>query len=1246
MSLTVEDFEGFNLDAAQRYLKSFDSRTRGKGEQYFRAGAVESVTCEQPGLAYHAAVLGGEVYHVDVFWDDGWDAECSCPVGYECKHVYATVKQLLAEHSQAVVTNLSSATRKGFPIPRVIVPPVPAPKPATFAETVSKKLGRKLAPDETRYLKTVNQLFREAVGGGLYYVHQLHGLGLPQMNDYWSRLELYPGKPRSEQEFWNYLALYLEEQRRMPIPPFLQSSTDLTEVRERMRRYQRGKEITRWSQTLASYSQMAGYDESAMTDESAAAPVELRLRFTPQALVFEWRTTGGEWREIKSRKVREFENAHAARLSPEAALLWLPYWQRTQATYSPILNYIDQWTEEQIGRWFRQPSLHPLLVDELGKPLVFHDAPLRWNVVQPEEADGDYAFSLVQANGEPVPKVWAVSGRRPVFYLTPLGVFTGPPFDPHLSSLNNATLIPAKAFESAGGLRLLERLRVEPPPRLAARVRTVKLRPGVRAELKVPWAGQETEYCYVDVYGASEDGEQVEWWVGNGWDNKSNASPRAKDKEFLQLDRTALGALIPPLEAAGFKWDFHSQRWQLRLTKKFAEAFVTFLKALPPETRIDLSGDLASFQDAEVAGKIRLEASEMEMDWFDLRVVVDVNDATLTPEEIKLLLDAKGNWVRLDKKGWRKLAFSLSAEEDQELARLGLTPHQLTSEPQRLHAFQLADKAARKFLPEETCEKIERRASELKASVTPDVPAEIQAEMRPYQRDGFHFLCYLSANRFGGILADDMGLGKTLQTLAWLAWLRGGVAAGILPAVEPGFQPGGKNGGNANDVESLKVAAKTRKSSDSNAGFGSDANQGGKLPPSTAGRVPAATLPSLVVCPKSVADNWQAEAVKFFPTLKVRRWSAGELKSFAGLLASADLHVLNYSQLRSVGEDLVREKFHAVILDEGQYIKNPSSQTAQIARQLRSEHRLILSGTPIENRLMDLWSLMSFAMPGALGNRAQFQRLYDAKNDPFARQRLSARVRPFLIRRTKAQVARDLPDRMEEDLFCELEGEQKTLYRAELKRAQAMLLGVKTAAALNKQRFNFLTSLLRLRQICCHPKLVKPASKAASAKVEALIETLEPLVEEGQKVLVFSQFVELLDILRAEMKTRDWPHWYLAGATENRGDLVRDFQAAEGAGVFLISLKAGGFGLNLTAASYVILFDPWWNPAVENQAIDRTHRIGQTQKVIAYRLLIKDSIEEKIRALQKQKSSLANDVLGEEKFSQGLSLDDLRYLLT
>jgi SNF2 family DNA or RNA helicase len=318
--------------------------------------------------------------------------------------------------------------------------------------------------------------------------------------------------------------------------------------------------------------------------------------------------------------------------------------------------------------------------------------------------------------------------------------------------------------------------------------------------------------------------------------------------------------------------------------------------------------------------------------------------------------------------------------------------------------------------------------------------------------------------------------------------------------------------------------------------------------------------------------------------------------------------------------------------------------TTLIATRLKAIHRLLLSGTPIENKLLDLWSLMSFAMPGVLGNRLEFQKLFDSKDDPLARRRLAARVRPFLLRRTKLQVAKDLPERIEEDLFCELEGEQRTLYRAELKRAQQMLLGITNQSLLNKNRFNLLTSLLRLRQICCHPQLVKDDSKAESTKVDALMETLEPIMEEGGKVIVFSQFVEMLGLLRRSIAERQWPIYYLAGDTENRGELVRQFQEHEGEAVFLISLKAGGFGLNLTAASYVILFDPWWNPAVENQAIDRAHRIGQKKTVIAYRLLIKESVEEKIRALQKSKSQLADDVLGEDKFAQSLTLDDLRYL--
>ena len=493
--------------------------------------------------------------------------------------------------------------------------------------------------------------------------------------------------------------------------------------------------------------------------------------------------------------------------------------------------------------------------------------------------------------------------------------------------------------------------------------------------------------------------------------------------------------------------------------------------------------------------------------------------------------------------------------------------------------------------------------------------------MRPYQVEGFHFLAYLTANHFGGVLADDMGLGKTLQTLAWLAWLRDDGAAAPLSTAE-------------------QTAAPDNAKSSEGPGQAGNGTGGATSPPSI-------SWPSLVLCPKSVMDNWRAEAERFYPSLRVRLWRGEAAAELSAARESADLIVINYAQLRSLSPEIASVQWKAVILDEAQFIKNPDSQTAQTARSLQAEHRLALTGTPIENRLLDLWSIMAFAMPGALGPRAHFLRRFNAKDDPLARRRLATRVRPFLLRRAKAQVAKDLPDRVEEDLHCEMEGEQKALYLAELKRARRLLLGLKTNQQLNEQRFNVLTSLLRLRQICCHPALVNDKLRSAeSAKLSALEDLLEPLMEEGHKVLVFSQFVTMLDLLRELVERRQWPHFYLAGDTENRGDLVKSFQAAEGAAVFLISLKAGGFGLNLTAAAYVVLFDPWWNPAVENQAIDRTHRIGQTSKVMAYRLLLRDTIEEKIRGLQKQKAALAGDVFGEERFAQSLTLDDLRFLFS
>jgi len=1177
-------------DAAVAALKAFGEPVRLRGEALHAAGAVRSIQCDKPGAKYRAEVVDGRTLVVTMHYVRGkWAGVGDLPGAVREEHIYAAFKQLLAEHSSAAAQDLSSRGGK------VTKAAAAADDAAALVRVIEAGLGQKLAPKETLAVESLQKLFRGVQLGGNLVVSDLQRLGFKPVGDGWAGLDLWTEPPRTATELWHYVVLYAES-KAWPLPDFFRPISDISDLRERVYRERRVSEVKRWRETINGLV-LGGAEEG-----TAGSGVELRLRFTETEALVEWRSSAGSerWQLIKPGQFANFDKKYGRDLTGEQALLWQPFAQRAAWGYNVEMPYHDVHAQRLLHQLLRLPALGPNIVGPLGEPLERPAAPLRWELKPAAGEDEDYRFRLIQADGAPVPPIVVALLGRPNFFITAEVAFTGPAVEKSVTDPKTETRVPAQALESPAGIKLLQHLGVPMPPRLADKVRVIQLRAVLRAELLQPVVGYDSESCYLDVLGEVGDGSYAERWNGHSWQDVKTtpatwgqATPaRARDDSgpLVTYDRSAMLGLPPLIEPAGFKWDFARQRWQMRVTKAFPEKFVPWLKSLPPEYQIELRGELASFLNAEISGKVKLVVEEeSDIDWFDLSVIVDVSDATLTKEEVKLLLEARGKWVRLGTKGWRKLEFNFTPEEDEQLARLGLTSRELSSEKQRLHTLQLADPAAKKFLDEETFARVQRRAAEIQARVTPEIPVAIRAELRPYQKEGFHFLAYLSTNRFGGILADDMGLGKTLQTLTWIAWSRSVAAAGAGPTEPNGLGP------------------------------------------------------ILVCCPKSVADNWRAESARFLPGLTVRAWRTDDVKGFKP--DTADLHILNYNQLRILGEVLPRIDFHAIVLDEGQYIKNPLSVTALIAGKLRTRHRLVLSGTPIENKLLDLWSLMNFAMPGALGSRTEFQRLYEVKGDPYARQRLAARVRPFLLRRTKTQVARDLPDRIEEDLFCEMEGDQRTMYRAELKRAQSTLLGIETPKALNKERFNLLTSLLRLRQICCDPRLVKSDFAGESAKLDALLDLLEPLMEEGQKVLLFSQFVEMLELLKKALAARGWPTFFLAGETENRGELVQEFQAYEGAATFLISLKAGGFGLNLTAASYVVLFDPWWNPAVEAQAIDRSHRIGQKQKVIAYRLLIKESIEEKIRALQKQKRSLAEDVLGEEKFAQNMTLDDLRFLL-
>ncbi|MBN2505993.1 MAG: DEAD/DEAH box helicase [Verrucomicrobia bacterium] len=1189
-------FELSHFQEAEDFLAGFDRATRMRGEAYVRERRVEAITCIEPGARYVATVRGTQVYETLLLYDeaDGWSGECTCPMEFDCKHVYAALKTLLAAPAAAAVGNPGARSSRSRPPAARFPVASRVPPDSELASRLAAAAGRPLRPGEAAFVRKVHGVYARCRSSQRISNWDFGEMGFRMAGNSWELLRLWTVFPDNDYEFWLHVAHALRE-RGVPVPKCALPVTDLSHIEAQITRARRRAEIDRWKRLLGTANQLG-----IVPPHRPTGLLDLRLVILDDMAALQWKRPGRPaFEPIKPSHVRQLaadvEDGHAE-LTPEAQILWEAWRDRSASRHYAALRYGGFENLEPLGRVLRLRSLHDRIVTAEGQPMERPADPLRWHLLPAADEADDYQFKLVGADGNPPPPILCMFEGHPSLCLTLKAVFNGPPTCTPLLPVDTNIRIPAPALETRAGLQFLESLQVPMPPRMANRVRHVPMEVAVQCELAPSWPGGRTEYCHLHVVAQSADGQVRETWEGHTW-TKTRPPPLhnpSGDAPIVLYDRSLMHEVPRLLEPLALKPSPNTGRLMLRVTRKFPELFVAWLRSLPPFIQVRLAGELASLAQDAVSGQVRLDVTEADIDWFDLKVVLDVADTTLTREEIRLLLRARGAFVRLKNKGWRRLQFNLDPEDDERLARLGLNPRELTDEPQRLHALQLADDAARRFLPEAQVQQIQRRASDIKTRVTPDLPPGVTAELRPYQRDGFHFLAYLAANRFGGILADDMGLGKTVQALAWLVWLR-------------------------------------------------------QSPPPAASAVhppprPSAAKPSLVVCPKSVMDNWRAEAARFTPGLRVKLWPASELDTFLRRLSEADLHVLNYSQLRIVGEPLGSMPWLAVILDEGQYIKNPNSQTAQVARVLRADHRLVLTGTPIENRLLDLWSLMAFAMPGVLSSRHHFAKLFDAKDDPFARRRLASRVRPFLLRRTKTQVAKDLPDRIEEDLFCDIEGEQKTLYRAELKRAQQLLLRIQTQKQLAKERFHFLTSLLRLRQICCHPALVNPGTKAESAKVNALVEQLEPLMAEDNKVLVFSQFVEMLALLKTAIAQQGWPQFYLAGDTENRGDLVARFQAAEGPAVFLISLKAGGFGLNLTAASYVVLFDPWWNPAVENQAIDRTHRIGQTNKVIAYRLLIKDSIEEKIRALQRRKKALAEDVLGEEKFAQSLTLEDLHYL--
>ncbi|MGM0408574.1 MAG: DEAD/DEAH box helicase, partial [Bacteroidota bacterium] len=487
-----------------------------------------------------------------------------------------------------------------------------------------------------------------------------------------------------------------------------------------------------------------------------------------------------------------------------------------------------------------------------------------------------------------------------------------------------------------------------------------------------------------------------------------------------------------------------------------------------------------------------------------------------------------------------------------------------------------------------------------------EIPQNLKAELRPYQKTGFSWMQLLQEHHFGGCLADDMGLGKTVQTLTLL------------------LNSKGKSSGSEFHQEQKPALSQLSIFDE----IGQNKNE--------------STATSLIVMPTSLIHNWEEEIKKFTPSLTCFKYTGQNRPKDISVFSEFDIVLTTYGVVRNDIDLLINYKFFYLILDESQYIKNPDSKIYKTITRLKSNHKLVLTGTPIENSLTDLWAQINFLNNGLLGNLRFFKREFiqpiEKKSDPVKKEKLQQFIQPFILRRTKQQVAKDLPEKIESVIYCDMTDEQKSFYEEEKSKIRNSILD-HIESDENKPTILAIEGLNKLRQIANHPVLIDKEYQAGSGKFEEITRNIENLIAEKHKVLIFSVYVKHLNLFANYLSQAEFPYSMLTGSTQNRQQVINDFLTSEEKFVFLIQIKAGGVGLNLTAADYVFIIDPWWNPAVEEQAINRTHRIGQDKNVMVYRFISSETVEEKIQQLKSKKSKLADSFINTEKPAKKMNLD-------
>lgn len=580
------------------------------------------------------------------------------------------------------------------------------------------------------------------------------------------------------------------------------------------------------------------------------------------------------------------------------------------------------------------------------------------------------------------------------------------------------------------------------------------------------------------------------------------------------------------------------------------------------------------------------------LDWFDTEIEVNFDGLGVDVSDIQKALSLKQNYVALGDG-------SIGILPEEWLKKFSLLFKMADTQGKKLRVskfnFSVIDEMMDLISDQDIIKELDEK-KKLLLNENPEshsdiaIPEEINAVLRPYQVAGFQWLAYLEKVKWGGLLADDMGLGKTVQTLTFLQYY------------------------------------KTK-------------NQG---------------IHALVICPTSLLYNWENEIRKFAPQLSylIHHGSSRTLKHTE--LSGYDIIISTYGTLRSDAELFAKNEVDYIVLDESQTIKNPNSKVAKAAQFIPARNRIALSGTPMQNNTFDLYSQMNFLNPGMLGNKEffkeQFAKPVDKFQDQETKDHLRKLVYPFMLRRTKEQVADDLPDKTDITLYCEMGPQQRAIYEAYKNMYRSRILGSIEQQGIEKSQFAILQGLMKLRQICDSPAILRDEQKFDnhSAKLDELTRELEENTGE-HKVLIFSQFLGMLALIREKLKQHQIPFQYFDGSYTaiQREQAINEFQNNQACRVFLISLKAGGMGLNLTAADYVYIVDPWWNPAVEQQAIDRTHRIGQTKNIFAYRMICKDTVEEKIMLLKEKKNSLVKDIISKDQHMiKQLTRDDVSYLFS